>query len=355
METNGGSTQLIKGRLRLIGVLVTPIIVNKYRFYVKGCKITISKDSKERESGYFPAPIRRTYTRLTKGERKVPVARRGYKGYIIVDFPGLDAQAAKRLQWFLEQDALGAFQNDGMGKVMWRVVKTVTPVKKAQPFRKFRIREGLGGYPEPVMKAITALLLHDLVHTDKHLSKIYQEVKIEDEEIWRACKNHHSSDVNDNWLILIIKKYDHIAAIITRRHLDQQLERNERYDKENGVIDFKQLAEEIEDRQNNPHQLYKYIKDSFEFERITESIQFSKDNLKRHLLLSVNLFLNDYQKGKIIIEKNKLKLISLSEKKLDGSTSSYDAEMHLPNPEGQNFKSEDSSQKRKEDELNWDI
>ncbi len=346
---------MLKGRLRLIGVLISPIIVNRYTFYVKGCKVTISKESKERESGYFPAPLRRSYTRLTKGERRVPITRRGYKGYIIVDFPGLDAQAAKRLQWFLEQDALGSFKNDGMGKVMWRIVKTVTPVKKAQPFKKFRIREGLGSYPEPVMKAITALLLHDLVHTEKHQSKIYQEVKIEDEEIWRACKNHHNNETKGNWLVPIIKKYDQLAAIITRRHLDQQLERIERYDKENGIIDFKQLAEEIEDRQNNPHQLYKYIKDSFEFERITEAIQFSKDNLKRHLLLSVNLLLNDYNKGKIKIEKNKIKLISPSEKNVDESTSSSDAEMHLPKIEGQTFKSEDSSKKRKEDELNWDI
>jgi hypothetical protein len=264
----------------------------------------------------------------------------------------MHTQAAKRLQWFLEQEALGAFQNDGMGKVMWREVITIIPMKKEQPYKRFRIREGLRGYPEPVMKAITALLLHDLVHTNKHLSKIYQEVKIENEEIWKVCKNHHNNDANENWLVKIIKKYDQLAARITRQSYTQDdIEREARYDFENGEIDFKELAIEIEDRQHNPHQLYKFIKESFEFERITEAIKFSKDSLKRHLLLVVNLFLNDYQRGNIILKDNQLEIISMSEKKKEESTSSSDAEMHLFRNKGQNSLGEDSQIKGGMNEL----
>ncbi|MGC9780502.1 MAG: hypothetical protein HZR80_14745 [Candidatus Heimdallarchaeota archaeon] len=297
-------------RLRLIGRMITPMIVKKPLFYIKGCKVTITKYPKENEKGYLPYPRKKQYGKLIKGERRAPTIRNCFQGFIVVDFPGENNQAKKRLQWFFQQEALGAQQKEGMGKIKWLEKKEIIPSKKQPQERKLKIRKGLGYYPKPMLTAIKALLLHDFIHTPRHESKIYQEVNIHNKFIREACKkHHHNGNEEENWLVKIIKKYDRQAALRMRR-IPTTATIN-RYDYQNGEINCQELAEEITEKQESIHALYNFIYYSKTIARFYESMIYVNNKLRNHLLLAVNLLINDFKKGKITLENNKLKIVSL--------------------------------------------
>ena len=298
-------------RLRLIGKVISPVVVHSPFFYIKGCKVSITKQPEENERGYLPYPKKGHLGKLLKGERKAPTIKKCFQGYIIVDFPGTNAQAKKKLQWFLSLEGLGAQQNEGMGKIKWLENREIVPSKKQPPQKKLKIRKGLGYYPKPMIQAITALLLHDFVHTEKHDSKIYQEVEIENKLIREACKRHHENGKeekeNNNWLIPIIKKYDGIASFITRRTPRKE---EQRYDYENGEINCKEVADLIKEKQKSVYALYNYIYYDKIFERFYETLAYADNKLREHLLLAVNLLINDFKKGKIIVKNKKIEMVS---------------------------------------------
>jgi len=148
-------------------------------------------------------------------------------------------------------------------------------------------------------------MLHDFVHTEKHLSKIYQEIEIEDSEIRDACLNHHSTITNGNELIKLIKRYDSIASGITRKN---SYKTKSGYDITQGKIDFSKLKEEIEEKQQSAYKLYNFISNSNEMKRIVETMSCGKSSLRTHLLLMVNLAINEYYIGRIKITKGKISL-----------------------------------------------
>ncbi len=159
-------------RLRLVGKIITPIVINKPFFHMKGCRISITKHPEENDRGYFPYPRRTHFGKLIKGDRRAPTVRKCFKGYVVVDlrFRPLreGGQTEMKLKWFLNLDGLGSHQNEGMGKIQWLERKESLTKKKLPRKRKFRYLKGLGNYPEPMLKAIKALLLHDFVKTEKH-------------------------------------------------------------------------------------------------------------------------------------------------------------------------------------------
>jgi len=311
LEGNAGRNESVvtSKRLRLIGKTITPIIAPKSFFYIKGCKVTITREPKENEKGYLPYPRRMHYGKLIKGIRKAPTIKNCYQGFVVVDFPGNNKQTEKRLQWFLSLKGLGKHQNNGMGKIQWLERSEVTPKKRTPRGKKLVIRKGLGHHPKPLQTAIKALLLHDFVHTVKHDSKIYQEVEITNRFIREACKKHHTNgeESSSNWLIPIMKKYDGLASFLLRR-IPRREER--RYDYENGEIDCKAVAEEITEKQHNIYSLYNYIYYNKTFARFYETINYANNKLKNHLLLAVNLLMNDFKRGKLTIENNKLRIVS---------------------------------------------
>ena len=301
---------VISKRIRLIGKTITPIIVPKPYFYIKGCKVSITREPKENEKGYLPYPRRMHYGKLVKGLRKAPTIKNCYQGFLVVDFPGNNKQTEKRLQWFLSLRGLGKHQNNGMGKIQWLERRVVTPKKRTPRRKKLVIRKGLGHHPKPLQTAIKALLLHDFVHTEKHSSKIYHEVEITNQFIREACKNHHengSKQNNTNWLIPIIKKYDGLASFLNRRIPRKE---EKRYDFENGEIDCKAVALEISEKQNNVYSLYNYIYYNKTLARFYETITYANNKLRTHLLLAVNLLISDFKKGKLTLENNKLVIVS---------------------------------------------
>ncbi|MHA1655234.1 MAG: hypothetical protein ACTSXO_12060 [Candidatus Heimdallarchaeota archaeon] len=296
-------------RLRLIGKLLTPIVIEKPTFYIKGCRVTITKKAEEKENGRFAYPEKLFYGKLVKDRRRPPTVKTCFQGFVVVDCPGTNNQAKKKLQWFFDLDGLGRQQNEGMGRIRWLQKKEVAYVKKEPPKKKLRIRKGLGYYPKPMVRAITALLLHDFVHTEKHDSKIYHEVEITDELMREACKKHHQiTEENENWLIPIIQKYDRLAALINRK---KPLRKEKRYDYENGAVNCKQIAELITEKQKSIDALYNYIYYDKQFARFYEAINYANNSsLRKHLLLAVNLLINDFKKGRLVIKNNKVMIVS---------------------------------------------
>ena len=176
---------------------------------------------------------------------------------------------------------------------------------------------------------LKALLLHDFVHTEKHQSKIYHQVDIENVEIRNTCLNHHNGKEKENQLIPIVNYYDRLASYITRK---KPYKITARYDFHNGEIDFEKITKEIEALQDSAFKLYLYIYNSKELKRIVESMDYGKNSLRNHLLIMANLAINDYLSGKLKLDNNKF----IIERKISTTTSEReeeldtvkDAEMH---------------------------
>lgn len=146
-------------------------------------------------------------------------------------------------------------------------------------------------------------MLHDFVHTEKHQSKIYQQITIEDEEIRDACFNHHNGEESKNKLLPLVKHYDRLASFVCRKKPFKAISR---YNWEKGEIDFKRLANELEQIQHSTYKLYQYIYHSKELKRVVESMEYGRNSLRNHLLMMVNLVINDFCANKITITNGKI-------------------------------------------------
>jgi len=311
----------------LEGKLLSPLLLVKPFYKKKGCWIKIVG-----EKGTNKKPRRSFVGKLVKGERKAPTILNAYRGFVQVSCVSTsEAQARKRINYFLSLDNLGSNANDGFGKVGWATYQ-VEPYQKQQApqkWKKLRIRKGLGPtYPEELKKLLLALMLHDFVQTERHPSKIYQEINIENEEIREACKNHHNGEENENWLHPLVKYYDQLASRLSRK---KPFKTQARYDYNNGTINFEKLTREIEEIQHSPYKLYNYIYHSKELKRIVESMEYGRKSLRNHLLLMVNLAINSYYNKWMIKEKGKLRMIrenSASVKESGEHRNTKDAEKH---------------------------
>ncbi len=334
----------------LEGNLLTPLLSPSPFFKKYGCWIKIVGNL------ITDKRPRRSYIgKLVRGERKAPTTMKAFRGFVRVTYVDNNKERGKeKIKQILAIDNLGTKRNLGYGQIQWKNYK-VEPYQKnhSLPKKKFKIRKGLGpNYPERLQKILIALMLHDFVHTEKHLSKIYQQITIEDEEIREACLNHHKKTWSDNQLLPVIKYYDNYAALIRRKIPMQTISR---YDHDNGSIDFKKLVKEIEERQHSAYKLYNYIYQSKELERIVESMVYAKNSLKQHLLLMVNLAINGGYMGTYKIENDN---IIITEKKNSASVTkkeellgTKDAEMH-PSLTMNNAESESATSSKKEEARN---
>lgn len=308
----------------LEGKLISPIIASSP--LIKKGRIW-TRIVRELETG--EKPLKSYIGKLVKGERKAPEQLQAYRGFVqVICIDSNGSRAKKNISQYLNYEYLGCHVNEGFGKVKWLNYKEEDYQKvKSKPKRtQFRIRKGLGSnYPKELQRLLIALMLHDFVKTEKHMSKIYTEIAIEDEEIREACKNHHNRAESKNNLLHQVKYYDRLAASMTRK---RTLKTFTRYDYENGKIYFEKLAKEIEERQQSAYKLYHYIYHSEELNRIVESMRCVKKSLKNHLLLMVNLAIGDYLSRKTA--RNNGKIISMSVRKREEKLQpTKDAEMHL--------------------------
>ena len=289
--------QLEKKIITLTGRLETPIITRKPFIRKKRCWIKIVRNLQEEKYPKF-TPL----GKLVKGERKAPNVLNGFRGFVKITSVDISIEKLKRrIEPFLQKQFIGQYTKEGLGRVTWIncMLENYKP-KRIAKRRKLKIRKGLGGnYPKQLQRLLTALMLHDFVHTELHPSKIYHQITIEDEEISEACLNHHNKEKNGNQFVKLINRYDF----------------------DNGEINFSKLKEEIERRRNSAYRLYNFIYQSEELKRTVEAMDYKYSSLRTHLLLMVNLAINEYHMGtlKIMNDRIIIKENSESVRKKDSS------------------------------------
>ncbi|MHA1185659.1 MAG: hypothetical protein ACTSXA_04570 [Candidatus Heimdallarchaeota archaeon] len=315
----------------LIGRLETPMIVAKPFLKKNGCWLKVV-----REPTTDKFPLLTSVGKVVKGEQQAPTILRGYRGFVKVSCVGYNKERLLlKMNDFLMKRFLGGLTSEGFGKVEWLECEITTHQPSNIPIKKkFKIRKGLGvNYPEELKRLLIALMLHDFVDNELHKSKIYRSIIIEDEEIREACLNHHNGDDNTNKLLPLVKYYDSLASLMLRKIKNKA---NNRYSMNKGKINFKQLVDELEVNQHSAHKLYNYIYNSKDLIRIVESLRFGYNNLQNHLLVMVNLAINDFynktlklKNGIITIKRKNYKgNISTSTSERESLFTVIDAEMH---------------------------
>ncbi|MFX1534530.1 MAG: hypothetical protein ACFFDI_09945 [Promethearchaeota archaeon] len=137
-------------------------------------------------------------------------------------------------------------------------------------------------------------LLHDFVPTEKHESKIYNEIKLTDKELVEILKSHHKK--TDDPLVQQLQKYDRIASIITRK---VRSPRPDRYNwRAKTKVNFEVLAQEIAEASTNVWKLYDYVYKSKKLDMLNESLQYGHTSLRYHILLTANLLVQNFRLNK---------------------------------------------------------
>lgn len=200
-----------------------------------------------------------------------------------------------KIKKLLRIDHIGQFWREGYGKVEWIRGNFGTRSRGRRKKKPgwIKIRKGLPHHlPDHITQLIRYALLHDFAHTSKHKSKIYVEPNLTEIE---HLRQHHDS--TDDPLIQAFQWYDRTAASMTR---NIRSPRTNRYTWEaKGTIDFKTLTHELEQVEDNIWQLYQYIYQSKELQQLNESLSHGHSSLRHHLLLIVNLIVQDYLRGNL--------------------------------------------------------
>lgn len=265
---------MVKNWFKLLGITKNPVVTRKRRFFYKLGVISIHGRP-------------RAFGKLTKGERRPPKTYRAWYGNIEFVVP------EHRLDDALGIECLGGFTNEGMGQIIWKEAKRLHKKPFYTP-RKITIRKKLPtNLSDERHKLMIAMLLHDFVHTENHTSKIYTEVTISDEYVYQLVKNHHNYEIDDTEIPLLptLQYYDRLSSSISRKFRWTATSRYRVSEIEK--IDFNALKREIETRQYSLYALYSYIYHSQILNKINEALAYGFSSLKNHLLLLINLYLDD--------------------------------------------------------------
>ena len=265
---------MIKNWVKLTGITKTPVVAKRRRFGIK-------------ELGAITIHGRpRAFGKLTKGERRAPMTFRAWYGNIEFIVPEYKLEDALALE------SVGRYTHEGMGQIQWKEVKKLHK-KPLYVSRNITIRKMLPKLSETHQELLLAFLLHDFVHTERHSSKIYNEVDIHDEFVYQLVKNHHNYELDDKKIPLLttLQYYDRLSSSISRKFRWTAKSRYRISELEK--IDFSALKREIETRQYSLYALYSYVYKSRILSKINEALSYGFSSLKIHLLLMVNLYIND--------------------------------------------------------------
>lgn len=259
--------------LKLSGITKTPVVTKRKRFFHKYGTITINGRP-------------RVFGKLTKGKRRAPMTFRAWYGTLEFLIP------QSKLDQALAVDSIGRYIHEGMGQIVWKSVKELHKKPLYTP-KKLKIRKMLPKLSRTQEILIFAMLLHDFVNTEKHSSKIYAEVNIINEDVYKLAKNHHNYEMDEKELPFLstLQYYDRLSSSISRKF---RWSTSSRYREDlQEIIDFNVLKREIELHQQSPYALYTFVYKSQDLEKIIEALKFGFSSLKNHLLLMVNLYIED--------------------------------------------------------------
>ncbi len=274
-------------QLILEGEILAPIISKKTTFRVAGCNMQLIR------------PRRRWYSKINTGKPMFPYALSCFLGKLEVHYTCKSREKLHRkLQELLQIDQIGPYSHEGLGRVKWKTGRIIESYQnKSKKPSKLRIRKGLPhNLPESIQNLIMVALLHDFVHTTTHASKIYQEIPLKDGALLQRLKSHH--DKTPDPIIQRLQHYDQIASRITRKIRAPTHDRYNWRSKEE-TVDFERLAQDIIQMSKNVWKLYEYILNNPDLAKITESLEYGHSLLKQHLLIIVNLIVQDFLAGKL--------------------------------------------------------
>jgi len=205
---------------------------------------------------------------------------------------------AHKLDDALGFEAVGRYTNEGMGEIIWKDAKYVHKPLYTQ--QKIKFRKMLPtNLTEIQHKLLIAMLLHDCVHNERHNSKIYVKVELQDDYVSQLVNNHHNYeyDERDIPLLSTLQYYDQFSSSLSRKFRFSTISRYRV--SELDKIDFHSLARDLEHRQHSLYALYSYIYKSQELKKVNEALMYGFSSLKNHMLLMVNLYLDDHRQSKV--------------------------------------------------------
>jgi len=104
-------------------------------------------------------------------------------------------QANRKIQAFLKLQCVGQLTGWGYGRICWILQKNYHGQEPSHTFDpRFRILKGLpSDLTRHERQLVIAALLHDLVDTDMHSSKLGRPIAIPDPYMRWLCAQHHAA------------------------------------------------------------------------------------------------------------------------------------------------------------------
>jgi len=178
---------------RLIAETLTPIVTKSRVFRVQGARGIISN----RPYLELETPARRrchTTLIVKQGANRFPVYFRAHSGYLHVDFKArTQKRATRKMEAYLQLQSVGKLTTWGYGGIRW-ILHTSHDNQEPNTPRppRFHILKGLPPDLTPrERQLVMAALLHDLVDTLYHLSKLGPSIPISDPYVRWLCEHHH--------------------------------------------------------------------------------------------------------------------------------------------------------------------
>lgn len=268
--------------VRLIAETLTPIVAKSRFLRVCGARGIVSN----RPYLDLKGPSRhgcRTTLILKQGAQGFPVYRRAHIGFLHLDFKvRTRKQANRKIQAFIQLRCVGQLSVWGYGEICWilqKIYSAQVPSRLAGP--RFRVLKGLPpNLSHHERQLVMAALLHDLVDTDLHPSKLGRPVTIPDPYVQWLCEHHHAlKEYPTNPDLQLLQEAD-VRTSQYARLLSLQTFRRKL-----APVNTQQLAHQLEQAaQHSIYQLYSVIYHSQELNNLTASKVHPTETLRNHLI-----------------------------------------------------------------------
>jgi len=268
--------------VRNIAETLIPLVAKSRFLWVRGARGVVSNHP------YLDlkAPARhrcRMILIVKQGANGFPVYRRAHVGYFHLDFKARTRkQANRKIQAFLQLRCVGQFTSWGYGEICWVLQKINGAQESFHPVSpQFRILKWLPSkLTRRERQLLMAALLHDVVDTDLHPSKLGRSIKILDPYVQWLCEHHHALKGHPTNSDLQFLQEADIRTSRYARFLSQSTGRRKMTS-----VNTQQLTRQLEQAvQCSVYKLYSLIYYSQELNSFTASKTHPTESLRKHLL-----------------------------------------------------------------------
>lgn len=275
--------------VRIIAETLTTIVAKSRFLRLCGAQGIISN----RPSINLEAPTRNlchTTLVVKQGVHGFPLYRRAHLGYLHLDFKAhTSKQARRKLKTFLQLQYVGQFTIWGYGALRWILQKSCYS-SKASPLLgpQFRILKGLPPHLfQRERQLVMAALLHNLVDTNLHPSKLGHPLTIPEPYIQWLCENHHACNIHpQNHDLQLLQKADSRTSRYARLlHLPTSQRKMAPINTHHLINHLEQVAH------RSVYQLYSFTYHSNELHHFLASKTHPTETLRNHLIGVANWIL----------------------------------------------------------------